>query len=129
MMQKYIIDTHTLLWYLGGDSQLSNTAKSLLEDRKNLIFLSIASVWEIALKISIGKLTLPLPLQELKYRLLEDSIELLPIDFEATIVLSALPFHHKDPFDRMIIAQTQQLNIPIIGKDEVFKNYPITLIW
>jgi PIN domain nuclease of toxin-antitoxin system len=72
---------------------------------------------------------LPLPFQELKYRLLEDSIELLPVEMEPTFILSALPFHHKDPFDRMIIAQAQQLNIPIIGKDEIFKSYAISLIW
>ncbi|MDX2305286.1 MAG: type II toxin-antitoxin system VapC family toxin [Microscillaceae bacterium] len=129
MMQKYIIDTHTLLWYLSGDNQLSQTAKELIEDRKNQIFLSVVSVWEMAIKISIGKLILPLSFQELKYRLLEDSIELLAIEMEATFILSALPFHHKDPFDRMIIAQAQNHQMPIIGKDEAFKNYNISLIW
>lgn len=128
-MQKYIIDTHILLWYWSGDKQLSLKAKKVIEQKENHIILSVASLWEIAVKISIGKLSLPISFPELKNKFTEDSIDLLPISFEDTEILKSLPFHHKDPFDRMIIAQAQNHKIPIISKDEAFKSYSITLIY
>lgn len=126
---KYLIDTHTFIWFTNGDAQLSNKARLLIEDIQNNIYLSAASIWEMAIKYSMGKLNLNKAFDEVWNDVQNNQITLLTIDFEATLVLSALPFHHKDPFDRMIIAQAQQLNIPIIGKDEIFKNYPITLVW
>lgn len=128
-MQRYIIDTHTLLWYWSGDSRLSLKAKDLLEQKENQILLSVASLWEMAVKISINKLTLPVSFADVKYKLAEDSIELLQIQAEDAEILAALPFHHRDPFDRMIIAQAQHHQIPVIGIDEIFKNYLLTIIW
>ena len=129
MKHSYIIDTHTLLWYWAGDGQLSLKAKKLIEQKENEILLSIASLWEIAVKISIGKLFLPIQFSSLKSKLANDSIELLPIYFEDIEILTSLPFHHKDPFDRMIIAQAQNHQLPIISKDEIFKSYTLAIIW
>ncbi len=126
---KYLIDTHTFIWFTTGDSQLSTTARKLIEDVQNEIYLSTASIWEIAIKYSMGKLNLNKTFDKVLNDIQDNQITLLTIDFEATLILSALPFHHKDPFDRMMIAQAQQLNVPIIGKDEVFKNYAISLVW
>lgn len=128
-MTKYLLDTHALLWYWGGNKQLSQKSKELIENSENQIFLSVVSLWEIALKVSIGKLTLPLSYDDIQNKLIEDKIELVAIQFEDTKKLVQLPFHHKDPFDRMLIAQELNLEIPIIGKDETFDLYPIQLIW
>jgi PIN domain nuclease of toxin-antitoxin system len=126
---KYLIDTHTFIWFTTGDSQLSNTARLLIEDTQNDIYLSIVSIWEMAIKYSMGKLNLNKTFDKVWNDIQDNQITLLAIDFEAVATLSTLPFYHKDPFDRMIIAQAQELNIPIIGKDEIFKNYAISLIW
>ncbi len=94
---KYLVDTHTFIWFTSGDAQLSNTARILIEDTQNDIYLSTASIWEIAIKYSMGKLNLNKTFDKVWDDIQNNQITLLPIDFEATLVLSTLPLHHKDP--------------------------------
>lgn len=124
-----LLDTHTLIWFIEGDSQLSEKAKTSIEKNEEINFLSIASLWEIAIKISIGKLELKTPFSKISEQLLINGFQILPIAFEDTLRLSDLPFHHRDPFDRIIISQCFNNNLSLISKDKVFKEYGINLIW
>ena len=114
---SYLIDTHTLLWYFKGDLQLSKTANDILEDEKKEKFVSIASLWEIAIKLKIEKLELDYPFADIEHKLSFENIILLNISFEHTQKIISLPLHHRDPFDRMIIAQSVTENLTVISKD------------
>ncbi len=127
---KYLLDTHTFLWYVNNDNKLSETSKNIIANQENSIFLSIASIWEIAIKVSLNKLKIPLPLTSFVHTQLNDNdISLLHISVEHTDKVTELPFHHRDPFDRLIIAQSIVENMPIIGNDTLFDNYMIRRIW
>lgn len=126
---SYLIDTHTLLWYFKGDLQLSKTANDILEDEKKEKFVSIASLWEIAIKLKIEKLELDYPFADIEHKLSFENIILLNISFEHTQKIISLPLHQRDPFDRMIIAQSITENLTVISKDKNFSLYPIKLLW
>lgn len=102
---NYLLDTHTFLWFLEGNERLLNKAKSIIENSKNTSFISIASVWEIAIKMSLGKLKLDVSLEDLKSEILKNNFEILSLDFEHILELNKLEEIHKDPFDRIIISQ------------------------
>jgi PIN domain nuclease of toxin-antitoxin system len=118
-----LLDTHTLIWFIEGSKELSQKARNLVADIDNPCFASAASIWEIALKQSIGKLELKNPFEKLSALMWENSIDILPIRFEHAKKIIGLPFHHKDPFDRIIIAQALVEEMQIISKDEQFDNY------
>ena len=99
-----LLDTHTLIWFLEGDDRLGPTAKDYIENVNNTNFVSIATFWEITIKISINKLQLQIPLQHFKSLLWENGLEILPITIEHTLLVSQLPFYHNDPFDRLLVA-------------------------
>lgn len=124
-----LIDTHTFLWFVNDDPRLSETAAALLE-ADTTVLLSVASVWEIAIKAGIGKLSLPKPFADfILEQLALNDITLLPIrviDCERVI---SLPFHHRDPFDRMIIAQALVDYIPIVSVDAAFDAYDVRRLW
>jgi PIN domain nuclease of toxin-antitoxin system len=101
-----LIDTHVFLWYLQRDAQLKAEIKDLIEVTENQVYLSIASLWEIAIKLGLGKLELEPSFSELYELARQLSIHLLPITFEDTVTYLDLPLHHRDPFDRMLVAQT-----------------------
>lgn len=125
-----LLDTHTFLWFILDDPQLSNNALQLITDLKNDIAISPATYWEIAIKISIGKYSLPEAYDTFIHRQIAiNNFTILPILPKHTHTLIALPFHHKDPFDRLLIAQAIVENIPIISTDTKFDDYPITRIW
>jgi len=129
---KILLDTHTLVWFLEGSTELSSKARKLIENIDNTRFISIASIWEIAIKLSVGKLHLKYSFDKLSKLLWDNSIEILPVRFEHTQKIITLPFHHKDPFDRLIIAQALVENLQIIGRDEQFDNHlnnTIKRIW
>lgn len=127
---KYLVDTHTLLWYTLNDSQLSNTAQQLIINGNNEILISPASYWEIAIKISIGKLILHRPYQEfIDVCLNQYDFHILPITPQHTETVIKLPFHHKDPFDRLLIAQAIVEKIPIVSVDTILDKYAIQRIW
>jgi PIN domain nuclease of toxin-antitoxin system len=121
-----LLDTHTFLWFINDDPSLSSTAKALIEDPENSIYLSAASVWEMAIKVSLGKLEIPSPFTGfIDEQLHENSITLLEIKTMHMGIVVTLPFHHRDPFDRLIIAQSQSEGFPIIGRDAIFDDYGI----
>lgn len=127
---RLLIDTHTFLWFIDDDPSLTPLAKSLIAEPSNEILLSVASAWEIAIKVRLGKLTLPAPLLAfLRAQLLTNSIQLLPISLEHATSVADLPLHHRDPFDRLIIAQAMVENLPVVSADAAFDNYPVVRRW
>jgi PIN domain nuclease of toxin-antitoxin system len=128
-MQQYILDTHTLIWFIDGDKQLSQTARTSIEGDNVINYVSIGSLWEIAIKISLKKLELKTSFDQINRQLIENGFELLPVTFADTLTISNLPFHHRDPFDRMIIAQALNSGIGVITKDENFSLYDVKVIW
>ena len=127
---KYLLDTHTLLWFLKGDKKLSDKSRRLIDNPHNKKFLSIASLWEITIKVSLGKLVLDKPFEKLFPEQLHfNRIEILDITVDSLIKLTTLPFHHRDPFDRLIIAQSFVEGLPVIGVDTVFDAYGINREW
>ncbi len=127
---RLLLDTHAFLWFIEGNLNLSDRARQLIEDENNQRFLSIASLWEISIKVSIGKLELGIPFTEFfQQQVYGNAIELLEIQAEHLDTLAKLPFYHKDPFDRLIIAQSLVENIPLVTKDGAFTNYPVMLLW
>ncbi len=128
-MQQYVLDTYTLIWFIGGNKELSPTARQSIEADDATNFVSIASLWEIAIKISMGKLELKTPFNQINGQILENGFEILPVTFDDTLTVSGLPFHHRDPFDRIIIAQAITNGLIIISKDEHFSPYNVKVIW
>lgn len=128
-MQQYLLDTHALIWFIEGDKQLSLNARTSIEGDNVINYVSIASLWEISIKISLNKLELRTPFEYINRQLRENGFELLPISFADTLTVSTLPFHHRDPFDRLIIAQSLNTGIDIITKDENFLLYGAQVIW
>lgn len=127
---KILLDTHTFLWFIEGNLDLSDLARNLIEDQGNQRFLSVASLWEMSIKASIGKLELEMAFTELvKREIYGNAIELLKIRPEHLDELAKLPFHHKDPFDRLMIAQSLAENISVVTKDNAFGSYPVTALW
>jgi len=124
-----LLDTHTVLWFSENDPQLSKTAKSLIEKADNRCFVSVASLWEIAIKVSLKKLHLTIDLEELTNELLTHGFDLLPIMHLHAISVSTLEFIHKDPFDRLLVAQSKIERVPIVSRDKIFDEYKIRRIW
>lgn len=125
-----LLDTHALLWFLLNDPRLSEKARARIADADSTIFVSPASLWEIAIKISIGKYALPEPFVEFWERQLRmNDFTLVPISVEQTAHVVILPFHHRDPFDRLIIAQSLVEEIPVISSDIIFDSYGADRIW
>jgi len=120
-----LLDTHTLIWFLQGNDQLGDRNRLMLEDPENFKFFSIASIWEMALKINSGKLTIIRPLPYF----VPKEIELIHIKLDHIYQLEKLPFHHKDPFDRLIISTDIIENLTIMSVDENFDKYNVNLIW
>ncbi|MBA2495462.1 MAG: type II toxin-antitoxin system VapC family toxin [Acidobacteria bacterium] len=123
-----LLDTHILIWFLEGNKLLSKSRRQIISNPQNDVFVSIASLWETAIKISVGKLTLKQPLANVIKQIIVQDIEILPIMPEHTLQVSTLPFHHRDPFDRLIIAQAQIENLMIISDDSNFGSYGIKLL-
>jgi PIN domain nuclease of toxin-antitoxin system len=127
---KLLLDTHSLIWFFSGNPQLSNTARIYMEDVKHQKSISLATVWEMAIKQSKNKLTLALPLEEyIQQKLNLEDFELLPINLNHLGIISSLPFHHNDPFDRLIIAQAIVEKMPILSRDLALDDYSIQRIW
>ena len=125
----HLLDTHTFLWFINGDRQLSANAIEKIESDGAINFISIASIWEIAIKINLGKLESRKPFAEIKTYIEQNGFQVLPITIEDALLVSSLPFHHRDPFDRLIIAQSIQHKLPIITKDDNFRKYDTSVIW
>jgi PIN domain nuclease of toxin-antitoxin system len=126
---KAILDTHAFLWALSGDARMSHHARDIFAGSADLS-LSIASLWEILIKVQSGKLKFPRPaVPYVLSRLAENGIELLPVSIDHLLAFERLPMHHRDPFDRMLIAQSLEENLPVITADPWFKHYPVQVLW
>jgi PIN domain nuclease of toxin-antitoxin system len=126
---RFLFDTHTFIWYDNEPGRLSPKVRSICEDESNTILLSLASIWEIQIKLQLGKLELHTSLTEVIRRQQSHLIELLPITLAHILALEDLPPHHRDPFDRLLIAQASVENIPVLSSDPMFAKYPIQAIW
>jgi len=126
---KALLDTHAFLWALAGDARMSRRARDIFAGPADLS-LSMASIWEILIKVQSGKLPFPRPAGPYVLRkLAENRIEHLPITLDHLLALDRLPPNHRDPFDRMLIAQSMEEDWPIVTADPMFKQYPIRVIW
>ncbi len=129
-MIRVLLDTHSFLWFIAGSDDLRIRARNLISDLGNEVLLSTASLWEIAIKVSIGKLELSRPFGEIiPEQLRENEITVLPIALSHLSVMMKLSFYHRDPFDRLIIAQGIAEGLPVISSDTVFPSYPVEVIW
>lgn len=127
---KILLDTHTFLWFITNDIKLSPVARKIIEDVDNERLISIASIWEIAMKSSLGKLKLKEPFPKLiPVHLKINLIELLQIKISHLSLVSNLPYHHRDPFDRLIIAQSLIEDLPIVSIDTQLDDYGANRIW
>ncbi|MBA3869404.1 MAG: type II toxin-antitoxin system VapC family toxin [Anaerolineae bacterium] len=127
---KLLLDTHVFLWWYGERAKLSPKVLALCEDVTNDLYLSLASLWEIQIKLQIGKLKLSDPLDQiLAYELHINSLKLLPIHATHIYGLANLPAHHRDPFDRILIAQAQVESLTLLTQDTLITQYPIVTIW
>ena len=125
---EFLLDTHAFLWYLLGDSNLGSKAKEAIDTKTGLYF-SIVSLWEISIKINVGKLQLNRAFEDLPKELEYINTQILPITFQDTEIYTSLPLHHRDPFDRILVAQTMNHSLVLISRDEAFDAYPIQRVW
>jgi PIN domain nuclease of toxin-antitoxin system len=126
---NYLLDTHTLIWFLNGDENLSDKSKEAIENLENSNFISIASIWELAIKISLDKFKFEKGFKKFLELIDENGFEVIPISFEHAIRLSRLEFIHRDPFDRLIVVQAMTDNLTVIRKDENMTKYEIKTLW
>lgn len=126
---RYLIDTHAFLWLATDDPQLAPAARNIFVDHEQECFLSAASVWEMAIKSSLGKLTLATSLEHLVRGGLERGLRLLDVTASHAYRIERLPFHHRDPFDRILVAQAMHEGMELISRDPQLDLYPVRRIW
>jgi PIN domain nuclease of toxin-antitoxin system len=125
-----LLDSHSLLWFVWDDPQLSSDAKASIENADNRKLVSIASCWEIAIKVGLGKLDLGEPSRSfLPREIARNSFELLPISLEHATAVEALPLHHRDPFDRLLAAQATVDKLDLVSADPTFDQYGVARLW
>ena len=124
-----LLDTNAFLWFCEDNPKLSSIGKQYIENPNNTSFISMASLWEIAIKLSLGKLKLKIPFEKFVKLVEDNGFKILSITFEHALNVSKLEFHHRDPFDRLLICQGIVEDIPIITADTIFDKYKINRIW
>ena len=126
---RVLLDTHAFLWSITGDDRLSKTAEKIFLDPKNNLFFSAASFWEICIKMSLGKLSLKSGwFKTIKEEIRINAVQWLPVEMPHCLELTKLPFHHRDPFDRMLIAQAMVENLHLLSRDPRLSAYEIKRI-
>ena len=128
-MIKNLLDTHTFLWFIDGNENLSPKALEHIENENAQNFISIVSLWEIAIKLSLGKLEVNIPFKQIEDVVFKNNFQILPISFTDLLKLSELPYHHRDPFDRLLIAQCINNEMMFLSKDENVSKYNASIIW
>ncbi|RYG66567.1 type II toxin-antitoxin system VapC family toxin [bacterium] len=124
-----LLDTHILIWWSDTPELLSSSARAFMEDRRNTLAISVVSIWEMQIKINLGKLSTRLPLREMvSSQIAINGIQILHLDLPHIFELSNLPHHHRDPFDRLLIAQARVENMPILTADVVFSSYDVSIL-
>lgn len=127
---KVLLDTHAFLWFALADARLSASATALLCDPRNELLLSPATYWEIAIKVSLGKYRLAQPLDEfLDGQIRVNRLSILPIAVRHVAAVAELPFHHRDPFDRLLVAQALTEGVPLVSSDESLDAYGVDRRW
>ena len=127
---KTLLDTHTFLWWSNDPERLSDKVRALLEDRETILLLSVVSLGEIQIKAQSGKITLTIPLAALiNSQQQTNRVQILPVTLAHVLALDDLPVHHKDPFDRLLIAQANVENAILASVDAIFDQYPVNVVW
>ena len=127
---RLLLDTHAFLWWVADDARLSKRARGAIRARQEACLLSIASCWEMAVKISLGKLALTSPLDRfVPEQLAVNGFGLLPIAFEHVAHVASMPFHHRDPFDRLLVSQALADDLGLVSADPIFRKYGVTRVW
>jgi PIN domain nuclease of toxin-antitoxin system len=125
-----LLDTHAFLWFVLNDAQLSAAARTAISDQANAVLVSPATYWEIAIKVSIRKYTLAVAYQDfIQHNIDTNDFTVLPIEVRHTAVVATLPMHHRDPFDRLLIAQALAENIPLVSNEALFDAYGVRRLW
>jgi len=126
---KALLDTHTFLWAIAEEEKLSRRAQQIFTGPNDL-WLSVASVWEILIKVRAGRLPLPVPAGPyVVKKLAANHIEVLPIQLDHVLVMESLPMHHRDPFDRLLVAQAQSEQLAVVTRNAVFRRYGVRVVW
>ncbi len=127
---KVLLDTHTFLWAIRADERLSSRAREIFIAGRNELLLSVASIWEILLKVQVGKIRFEEPaVGYLKRQIFKNNIRMLPILMDHVAHLESLPLHHRDPFDRILVAQSMEENLSLLSADPLMKSYSVSVIW
>lgn len=127
---KLLLDTHTFIWWDSEPAKLSSQALALCQDRQNILLLSVVSVWEMQIKLQLGKLKLNLSLHEIvESQRQTNGIEIMPITLEHVLALENLPDYHRDPFDRLLVAQAIVEEAILISADPNITRYPVQVVW
>ncbi len=127
---RLLLDTHAFLWWIASDPALKTRPRNAIADSSNECFVSVASCWEISIRKSLGKLETPDPLESfLSEQLAANDFRLLGLDLRHVVRVAALPFHHRDPFDRLLVAQALEEKLAIVSADSVFTEYGVRRIW
>ena len=126
---KLLLDTHALLWFQAGDRRLSRTARAAIEARNAEPILSAAAVWEMAIKASLGRLRVPDSVERYAQEKIGQGYSVLAVSWEHAARVERLPWHHRDPFDRLLAAQALVERCPVVTRDRVFKKYGVDVVW
>jgi PIN domain nuclease of toxin-antitoxin system len=126
---RYLLDTHTFLWLTTDDPHLTPTVRAIFLDSEQECFLSAASVWEIAIKVSLGKLTLAMSLEHLVRGGVDRGLRVLDVTSGHAYHIERLPFHHRDPFDRILVAQALHEGMPLLSRNAQLDAYAVTRVW
>lgn len=127
---KLLLDTHAFIWWDSEPDKLSSRVLALCRDQTNILLLSVASVWEMQIKLQLDKMKLALPLAEVvESQRRTNNIDVLPVTLAHVLALQNLPAYHKDPFDRLLIAQANVEGAALLSSDRIFAKYPVKLIW
>jgi PIN domain nuclease of toxin-antitoxin system len=126
---KLLLDTHAFLWLMAGDRRLSRPARRAVEDVEAELYLSAASVWEMAIKANLGRLQLPASVADYVQSKISGGFQILPVEWMHAAAVEALPAHHRDPFDRLLAAQSLAEKIPLVTADPAFKAHGVTVVW
>jgi PIN domain nuclease of toxin-antitoxin system len=127
---RLLLDTHAFIWFVDGNSKLSSAARAAIDDVSNAVYLSVASAWELAILVSLKRITLQRTVKEYVAVYTEkNAIDLLPVTLDHIGGIVDLPFHHRDPFDRLLIAQAKSNDLTLVSADNAFEQYKVNILW